>query len=105
VRSRPSITAGASSIPSSPRIVGVMSRWPPVTVRAPAATLQGRRWLGGKVEPIDDATCELRTSDDNLDWLAMRIAMIGFDYEVHEPPELIEHLRGIAERIGRAVQA
>jgi predicted DNA-binding transcriptional regulator YafY len=70
-----------------------------VTVECPAAELQGRRWVGGDITAIDDARCELRTSDDNLDWLAMRIAMLSSPYTVHEPPELVERLRAIAERI------
>jgi predicted DNA-binding transcriptional regulator YafY len=74
-----------------------------VTVHAPAAELSRRRWLGGKVERIDDERCELRTSDDNLDWLAVRIAMLGHEFEVHEPPELIERLRAVGDRIGRAM--
>jgi predicted DNA-binding transcriptional regulator YafY len=73
-----------------------------VTVNAPADELRARRWLGGTVEPLGDDRCELRTSDDNLDWLAMRIAMLGHDYEVHEPPELVERLREVAARIERA---
>ena len=72
-----------------------------VTVHAPASELAGRRWLG-EATPLDDNRCEVRTSDDNLDWLAMRIAMISAPYEVHEPPELIERLRAIADRIVRA---
>ena len=55
--------------------------------------------------PIDDDRCEVRTSDDNLDWLAMRIAMISAPYEVHEPPELIERLRAIADGIARATSS
>ena len=70
-----------------------------VTVQCPAADLQGRRWLGGGITPLGEHRCELRTSDDGLDWLAMRIAMIPFPYTVHEPPEVIERLRVIAERI------
>jgi predicted DNA-binding transcriptional regulator YafY len=73
-----------------------------VTVRAPAAELQRRRWLAGTVEPLDDGSCEYRTADDNLDWLAMRVAMLGADYVVHEPPELVERLREIATRITAA---
>lgn len=73
-----------------------------VTVHAPAAELSRRRWLGGTVERIDDERCELRTSDDNLDWLAMRIAMLGYEFEVHEPPELVRHLRAVSDRIARA---
>jgi predicted DNA-binding transcriptional regulator YafY len=76
-----------------------------VTVHAPAGELAKLRWLGGTVEPIDDATCEVHVSDDALDWLAMRIAMIDFDFEVHEPPEVIERLRLVGDRIARGVGA
>jgi predicted DNA-binding transcriptional regulator YafY len=74
-----------------------------VTVYAPAAELEGRRWFGD-VTPLGPTRCELRTSDDNLDWLAVRIAMLPADYVVHGPPELIERLREIGERIGGALQ-
>jgi predicted DNA-binding transcriptional regulator YafY len=73
-----------------------------VTVHAPAESLASRRWLGD-ITPIDETSCEIRTNDDNLDWLAMRIAMISEPYEVHGPPELIERLRSIAGGIDRAV--
>jgi hypothetical protein len=56
----------------------------------------------GEIEPIDAHTCEYRTGDDDLDWLALRIAMFGVDFDVHEPPELREQLRIIALRLGRA---
>ena len=32
----------------------------------------------------------------------MRIAMLGVDFDVHEPPELAEHLRALSERLRRA---
>jgi predicted DNA-binding transcriptional regulator YafY len=70
-----------------------------VTVECPASALEGRRWLGGDITPLGEDRCEVRTSDDNLDWLAMRIAMLSAPYTVHEPPELIERLRFIADRI------
>jgi predicted DNA-binding transcriptional regulator YafY len=57
----------------------------------------------GTIEPIDGHTCEYRSGDDDLRWLALRIAMLGVDFEVHEPPELVEHLRGLALRLTRAV--
>ncbi len=76
-----------------------------VTLRAPAEQVRGRRWLGGSVEPLDDSSCEFRTSDDNLDWLAMRITMLGYEFEVHEPPEVVERLREVGARIARAIAA
>ena len=56
-------------------------------------------------EPLGEERCEYRTGDDNLEWLAARIAMLGVEFEVHEPPELVEHLRALAARLGRAVAA
>ena len=57
----------------------------------------------GSVAPIDARSCELRTRDYDLSWIALRIAMLGVDFEVHEPPELTEHLRALADRLARAV--
>jgi predicted DNA-binding transcriptional regulator YafY len=77
-----------------------------VTLHAPAESI--RRHLPaywGTVEPIDDSTCEYRTSDDALDWLALRVAMFGVDFDVHEPPELGEHLLSLARRLERAAGA
>lgn len=74
-----------------------------ITVRCPAAELERRRWLVGTVTPIDAVSCEYRTSESDLDWLAVTVAMLGHDFEVHEPPGLIERLTMIGERIGRAV--
>jgi len=59
-----------------------------------------RYW--GPFEPLADDRCEYRTGDDNLEWLAARITMLGVDFEVHEPPELIAHLQALSERFARA---
>ena len=70
-------------------------------MQAPAAELERRRYLWGTVEARGEDTCEYRTSDDSLDWLAMRIGMLGVEFEVHEPPELVERfgqLAGVFER-------
>ena len=74
-----------------------------VTVHASTTEIASRLppyW--GTFEPIDKHSCEYRAGDDDLGWLAMRIAMLGVDVEVHEPPELIEHLRALAQRLRRA---
>jgi predicted DNA-binding transcriptional regulator YafY len=76
-----------------------------VTLHAPAETIRKHvpsHW--GAVEPIDDHTCEYRTGDDDLNWLALRIAMLGVDFDVHEPPELSEHLRAMARRLEHAAR-
>jgi predicted DNA-binding transcriptional regulator YafY len=58
----------------------------------------------GRIEAIDAHSCEYRTGDDDLNWLALRIAMLDVDFEVHEPPELAEHLRALARRLRRAAR-
>jgi predicted DNA-binding transcriptional regulator YafY len=75
-----------------------------VTVHASLEEITSRipsHW--GRFEPIDERTCEYRTGDDDLGWLAMRIVMLGLDFKVDEPPELVEHLRTIAGRLQRGV--
>jgi predicted DNA-binding transcriptional regulator YafY len=85
-------------------IVGAPHRYEArVTLHAAADEVASRvpaHW--GAIEPMDERTCEYRPGDDDLSWLALRIAMLPVDFEVHEPPELIEHLRGLAGRLERA---
>jgi len=85
-------------------IAGAFSRFEArLTVHASADELAGRLpFLGGTLTPIDAQRCEYRTSDDDLEWLALRVAMLGVDVDVHEPPELAEHLRALALRLQRA---
>ena len=74
-----------------------------VTVRLPADDLRRRFGAGwGTVTPIDATTCEFRTGDDDLRWLALRLAMIDAEMEVHGPPELRDRLRDLAGRLSRA---
>ena len=74
-----------------------------VTLHAPAAELI-ERWphMRRGLEPVDERSSEYRTSDDSLDWLAMRIGMLGVDFDVHEPPELITRIAELAARLHRA---
>jgi predicted DNA-binding transcriptional regulator YafY len=74
-----------------------------VTLHAPAEQI--RKYLPshwGSIEPIDDDTCLYRTGDDDLDWLALRVAMFRVEFDVHEPPELKEHLLSLAGRLQSA---
>jgi predicted DNA-binding transcriptional regulator YafY len=77
-----------------------------VTLSVSAEALANRlpSWWGGELEPIDGSRCRYRTGDDDLSWLATRIAMLGVDFVVDEPPELIEHVRMLASRLERATQ-
>ncbi|GLW11684.1 DNA-binding transcriptional regulator [Microtetraspora sp. NBRC 13810] len=58
----------------------------------------------GVVEPLDDRTCTLRIGSDNLDHLAVWVAAFGFEFDIREPPELVEHLRTLTARLQRAAR-
>jgi predicted DNA-binding transcriptional regulator YafY len=62
-----------------------------------------RYW--GRIEAIDASSCRYTTGDDDLRWLAVRVAMLGVDFEVEEPPELVDELRELAGRLGRAAHS
>jgi predicted DNA-binding transcriptional regulator YafY len=74
-----------------------------VTLHAAAEEITGRPGASwGSIRPIDASSCEYRTGEDDIKWLALRIAMLGVDFHVHEPPELVEQLRALSLRLGRA---
>jgi predicted DNA-binding transcriptional regulator YafY len=77
-----------------------------VTLHAPAEAVRERMpSVWGKIEPIDERTCEYRTGDDDLDWLALRVAMLGVDFDVDGPPELVASLRALARRLARGISS
>ncbi|MEA2155806.1 MAG: hypothetical protein QOE11_1946 [Solirubrobacteraceae bacterium] len=76
-----------------------------LTLYAPAEEVRARPHLWGTVTAIDEGSCDYRTSDDSLDWLAMRIGMLGIAFEVHEPPELVDAVRALGRRCARATGA
>jgi len=59
----------------------------------------------GRLEAIDDHTCVLHTGSNSLDQLALYVGLKGVDFEVLDPPELVDHLRALADRLGRAARA
>jgi predicted DNA-binding transcriptional regulator YafY len=54
------------------------------------------------VQPVDQGTCLLHTGADTLQTLAVYLGMLGTDFQVGEPPELVAHLRDLADRYHRA---
>lgn len=74
-----------------------------VTVHAPAAAVLDRiNPAVGSVEAVDAQTCVLDTGADSLDTLAVHLGMLGFDFTVTEPAELVGHLRELAARYARS---
>jgi predicted DNA-binding transcriptional regulator YafY len=56
----------------------------------------------GRLDPVGDAACRWHSAEDTVEWLATRLLLLGCDFTVHEPAELIEHLGVLATRITRA---
>ncbi|MBM7791408.1 helix-turn-helix transcriptional regulator [Tenggerimyces flavus] len=57
----------------------------------------------GALEERDERSCTMRAGSNSLDELLLYVALYGFDFEIHEPPELIEHARTVTERLAEAV--
>ncbi|ADD44428.1 helix-turn-helix transcriptional regulator [Stackebrandtia nassauensis] len=75
-----------------------------ITVAAPAEDVLARiNPAVGVVEAIDTTTSVLVTGADNLSIIAVYIGMLELDFQVTEPPELVEHVRTLGERYRRAV--
>jgi len=74
-----------------------------VTLHASVETAAERVPPGvGMLEAVDEHTCILHTGASSLDTLSVYLALIDFEFEVREPPELIERIRWLAQRFSRA---
>jgi predicted DNA-binding transcriptional regulator YafY len=77
-----------------------------VVLHGPAAELTARlHYHPGSLEPIDDQTCLLRAGAGWLDGIALYITSLGVEFEVLEPPELVERFAALADRFTRAARS
>ena len=77
-----------------------------ITVLAPADEVLSRiNATVGIVESIDDQTCVLVTGADSFETMAVYIGMLGLEFRVTEPPELVDHLAELADRYRRSVES
>ncbi len=75
-----------------------------VTMHAPATVLAERVWPGmGSVEAVDEHHCRLHLGADTAADLAWMIAVLGVDFTVSGPPQLVTALRDLGERCHRGV--
>ncbi|MCP9622810.1 YafY family transcriptional regulator [Nocardia otitidiscaviarum] len=76
-----------------------------ITLFAPAAVATDRiAPTVGVIEAVDADTCVLHTGSDSLDELAVYVGVFGFDCRIHEPPELIAHIRTLTARLTAATE-
>lgn len=72
-------------------------------IAAPAeAVLERINPAVGVVESLEDGSSVLVTGADDLVTIAAYIGMLGMDFTVESPPELVPLLRTLSERYGRA---
>jgi predicted DNA-binding transcriptional regulator YafY len=75
-----------------------------VTVHAPAGVVTERiNPTVGTVYAVDDQTCVLDTGADSIETLAVYLGMLGMDFTVTEPKELVEYVRALSDRYRKAV--
>ncbi|MDN5853027.1 MAG: WYL domain-containing protein [Actinomycetia bacterium] len=75
-----------------------------IAVDAPAEEVLARIHAAvGVVETVDDEHSVLVTGADSLETVAVWIGMLGLDFHVTEPPELVEHVGRLGERYRRAL--
>jgi predicted DNA-binding transcriptional regulator YafY len=76
-----------------------------VVVHAPATEVLARITPAvGQVEAVDERSCVLHTGADSLDTLAVYLGLLGVDFEVREPRELVNLIGELSDRYGRAVR-
>jgi predicted DNA-binding transcriptional regulator YafY len=74
-----------------------------VLVHAPATELAERfgPWLGA-ITAVDDRSCILETGADDLEMLAAYLGLLGADFSVSEPRELVSAVKALAARYAAA---
>ncbi len=58
----------------------------------------------GSIEVLDENRCILETGIHSLDSQSVYLALLGLDFQVLEPPELVERIRWLAERFTHATR-
>jgi predicted DNA-binding transcriptional regulator YafY len=74
-----------------------------VIVEAPASVVRERIGRWSSVSEIDAGRCRVRMTADMLEWPVMGLGMVGAEFQVISPPELIEWMRDWGARFSRAV--
>ena len=75
-----------------------------IAVDAPAEEVLARiNPTVGVVETVDADHCVLVTGGDSVEIIAVYIGMLGLDFHVTEPPDLVDAVATVGERYRRAV--
>lgn len=76
-----------------------------VRLHAPLQDLAAKvRSQDGRLEEINKNTCLLTATGDSLEWMAAWMGWFGVDFEILQPPELIDYVRTLASRLERSTR-
>jgi predicted DNA-binding transcriptional regulator YafY len=75
-----------------------------VVVEAPASVVRERIGRWASVSGIGATRCRVRMTADALEWPILGLGMVGADFQVISPPELIDWVRDWGARFSRAGQ-
>src|SRR6266571_2567466 len=73
-----------------------------VLVEAPAETVRERIGRWAAVSEISATRCRVRMTADALEWPVLGLGMVGADFQVISPPELLDWLGDWGRRFSRA---
>jgi predicted DNA-binding transcriptional regulator YafY len=118
-RIRGKVSPGAAFVPRSAPENGDLRAYLSRALSASAYPVQARVLLhaplevaaqrvspsAGFLERIDAQTCMLTTGAHDLHTLSVWISLIGIDFDVREPPELLDRLRELHERLSRTLRS
>jgi predicted DNA-binding transcriptional regulator YafY len=74
-----------------------------VIVEAPAEVVRERIGRWASVSEIGATRCRVRMTADELEWPILGLGLVGADFRVVSPPELIDRVRDWGARFSRAV--
>jgi len=75
-----------------------------VTLHGPFDTLSKRISPSlGALEAIDQQSCMLHTGSHSLEAITIHLLLVGVDFQVHEPPELVTYIKELATRLTKGV--
>lgn len=58
----------------------------------------------GTLAERDEHSCTLLAGSNSLDELLLYVGLYGFEFEIHEPPELVAHVQTLTARLAEAVR-
>jgi predicted DNA-binding transcriptional regulator YafY len=73
-----------------------------VLVDASATTVRERIGRWSTVEEVDAEHCRVRMTTESLDWPIMALGVLGADFRVLDPPELLDQIHNWGARFNRA---